>query len=86
MTEAELSALPVVEIVAPDALLQMWILDTHLEQALRIGKAWGFTYKTLGLIWHKMSPRGLELHRPRPLVSQRRRGLAPVHPRGTEAA
>ena len=59
MTEEELSALPVAEIVAADALLQMWILDTHLEQALRIGRAWGFTYKTLGLIWHKMSPNGL---------------------------
>lgn len=59
MTEAELSALPVAEVVADDALLQMWVLDTHLDQALRIGAAWGFTYKTLGLIWHKMSPGGL---------------------------
>lgn len=59
MTEAELAALPVGEIAAPDALLQMWVLDTHLEQALRIGRAWGFAYKTLGLVWHKMSPGGM---------------------------
>lgn len=59
MTEAELAALPVGRLAARDAVLQMWILDTHLEQALRIGRAWGFTYKTLGLVWQKMSPNGL---------------------------
>lgn len=59
MTEDELAGLPVARVVARDALLQMWALDTHLEQALRIGRAWGFTFKTVGLIWHKMSPGGL---------------------------
>lgn len=59
MKEAELKALPVARIAAKDAVLQMWILDTHLEQALRVGAAWGFTYKTVGLVWQKMSPGGL---------------------------
>lgn len=59
MTEAELSALPIVDVVADDAWMQMWVLDTHVDQALRIGTAWGFEYKTVGLVWHKMSPGGL---------------------------
>lgn len=59
MTEAELIALPVASIAADDALMIMWVLDTHIDQALRIGVAWGFDYKTLGPIWHKMSPGGL---------------------------
>ena len=58
MTEAELSALPVADLVADDAWMQMWVLDTHVDQALRIGARWGFTYKSLGLIWHNMSPGG----------------------------
>lgn len=59
MTESELSALPVAPLLADDAWLQMWVLDTHIDQALRIGAAWGFAYKSLGLIWQKMSPGGL---------------------------
>lgn len=59
MTEAELSALPVTDVVADDAWMQMWVLDTHVDQALRIGAAWGFEYKSLGLVWHKMSAGGL---------------------------
>lgn len=59
MTEGELSILPVGDVVAEDAWMQMWVLDTHIDQAIRIGKWWGFEYKTLGLVWHKMSPGGL---------------------------
>lgn len=59
MTEAELVALPVVDVAADNALMVMWVLDTHVDQAMRIGAAWGFTYKTMGMIWHKMSPGGL---------------------------
>lgn len=59
MTEAELSTLPVADVVADDALLQMWILGTHVDQALRIGAAWGFEFNTVGLVWKKMSSRGL---------------------------
>lgn len=58
MTEAELSALPVADLVADDAWMQMWVLGTHIDQALRIGACWGFAYNSLGLIWRKMSPGG----------------------------
>lgn len=59
MQEHELTALPVVDVAADNALMVMWVLDTHIDQAMRIGAAWGFTYKTMGFVWHKMSKGGL---------------------------
>lgn len=53
MTEAELCALPVRMLAARDCLLHMWVVDANLEQALRIGRAWGFAYKSRGLTWDK---------------------------------
>lgn len=59
MTEAELAALPVRGVLGKDCLMQMWVLGTHVDQALRIAAAWGLEFSTVGLIWKKMSPRGL---------------------------
>lgn len=38
---------------ARDCALFMWIVDTHVEQAIELMGAWGFTYKTVGFIWVK---------------------------------
>lgn len=54
----DLLKIPVGDVVAGDAALFMWIIDSHLPQALRLGEAWGFEYKTTGFVWHKMSPGG----------------------------
>lgn len=48
MSEEEITALPVADYAAGDCLLWMWSTWPHLDQALRIMKAWGFTYKTGG--------------------------------------
>lgn len=53
MTVAELAAMPVDDVMAPDAALFMWIIDTHLDQALYLGGRWGFRYKTIAFIWDK---------------------------------
>jgi len=53
MTFDDLCALPVAASAAKDATLHMWAVDAHLEQALALGTAWGFTFKTIGLIWVK---------------------------------
>lgn len=53
MTLDELMALPVATMSAADCALFMWVVDSHLDQALRLGTAWGFTYKTIGFIWDK---------------------------------
>lgn len=53
MTAEELRALPVGEIAAKDCLLHMWTISSHIEQALQLGTAWGFTFKSLGIVWVK---------------------------------
>lgn len=53
MTLDELKALSVGDVAAPDALLLMWTISSHIDQALDLGRAWGFKYKSLGVIWCK---------------------------------
>jgi len=53
MTLAEIQALPVARLAAKDCVLLMWATDPLLPQALQVGAAWGFTYKTTGFIWAK---------------------------------
>lgn len=59
MTLEEIKALPVRDLVHPDgAVLHFWVIDTHVEMALDVLKAWGFTYKTVGLYWAKTNADG----------------------------
>lgn len=53
MTQADLLALPVGDIAAPDAALAMWVIGSHLDQALELGRAWGFRYTTDLFYWLK---------------------------------
>lgn len=48
-----LASLPIDALAAPNAILFMWILDSHMEQALQLGRAWGFRYKTVAFTWVK---------------------------------
>lgn len=51
----DLKKLNVQSITAPDALLFMWTTGPQLENALKLGKAWGFDYKTVAFVWDKMN-------------------------------
>lgn len=51
----ELMKLPVHEISKADCLLFMWTSNPHLAQAIELGKAWGFEYRTVAFVWDKMS-------------------------------
>ena len=51
---AELKKLPVRDISAENALLFMWTSSPHLTQAIELGKAWGFEYRTVAFVWDKM--------------------------------
>ena len=31
----------------------MWVVDSHLPDALALGQAWGFTFKTNAFVWFK---------------------------------
>lgn len=51
---SELKKLPVKEIARENSLLFMWATNPHLDQAIELGKAWGFEYKTVAFVWNKM--------------------------------
>ena len=46
---------PVADISADNCLLFMWIVSPMLEDALEVGRAWGFAYKQIAFVWHKDS-------------------------------
>lgn len=50
---AELSAIPVASVAAKDAALLMWVVDSHFTEALDLGRAWGFEFKTCAFVWVK---------------------------------
>lgn len=58
MTIPELKALPVQDLAAKDCVLFMWIIDSHVELALEVVKAWGFKFKTVGFTWGKLNKDG----------------------------
>lgn len=53
-----LTQIPVASVAAKDCALFMWTVDSHLEEAIALGKAWGFGFKTIAFVWQKMTPRG----------------------------
>ena len=55
MSFEELADMPIVSMAAPDCALFMWVIDSHLQDALDLIQAWQFQYKTIGFIWVKPS-------------------------------
>lgn len=53
MSAQDLQAMPVAAIAARDAVLVMWTIGSHLDQALALGAAWGFAYVTDVFYWAK---------------------------------
>lgn len=53
MTIEELRALPVADLAAKDCVLIMWVIGSHLDQAIELGRAWGFEFKSDGFVWVK---------------------------------
>jgi N6-adenosine-specific RNA methylase IME4 len=60
ITLDDLKALPVADLAAPDCALAMWTTGSHLEQALELGRAWGFKYKTDLFTWVKTGKKNAE--------------------------
>jgi N6-adenosine-specific RNA methylase IME4 len=58
MSLDEVKALPVADWAADDAILLLWATDPLLPQALKVIRAWGFTYKTVGFYWMKQNASG----------------------------
>ena len=57
MSIEELCALPVADLAAPDSALFLWATFPQLPEALRLIKAWGFTYKSVAFVWLKKNRR-----------------------------
>jgi N6-adenosine-specific RNA methylase IME4 len=51
----DIKAIPVLAHAAADCTLLLWTTDSHLERALEVIRAWGFTYKTVGFYWAKQN-------------------------------
>lgn len=50
---AGLKQLPVASIASADSLLFMWATGPHLDQAIDLGKSWGFAWATVAFVWDK---------------------------------
>ena len=50
----ELMLLDVNGIATEDCILFMWTTGPQLENAVKLGNAWGFEYKTVAFVWDKM--------------------------------
>lgn len=57
MTAEDLRSMPVEGCAAKDCALFMWVVDSHLDEAIELGKAWGFEFKTIAFIWAKTTQR-----------------------------
>ena len=53
MPAEAMKAWPIGKIAEKDCLLFMWTSSPHLNQAIALGEAWGFAYKTVAFVWHK---------------------------------
>ena len=53
MPADHLKSIPVGMAAARNCALFMWVIRSHLPEALELGRAWGFEYKTRVFVWDK---------------------------------
>jgi len=53
MEDEEICKLPIAKLADKDCLLFMWVTGPKLNVAFDIGKAWGFSFCTVGFVWYK---------------------------------
>ncbi len=53
MTLEGLSVLPVASLAAKDCALFLWVVDSHLDVGIELGRKWGFKFKTRAFEWLK---------------------------------
>lgn len=56
----DIIALPVDQLMAPDAAIFLWTVQPMYPEAMRVIEAWGFAFRTVAFVWikmpHKWSP------------------------------
>lgn len=50
----DIKSLPVGDLAADNSVCLMWVIDTHIPQALDVMASWGFKYKTVGFYYVKV--------------------------------
>lgn len=53
MSLSDIQALPVADLAAKDCALFLWVVDSHLDEAMDLIRSWGFRYKTKAFTWVK---------------------------------
>lgn len=53
LTLEELKAIPVGAMAGKNCQLIMWVIDSHLDQAIELGRSYGFIYKSILFNWIK---------------------------------
>lgn len=57
MRTQDICDLPVKDIAENDSILFLWTTVPMISDALKVMKAWGFKYKTVGFTWIKTNPK-----------------------------
>ena len=79
---SNLMKLPVADIADDDCLLFLWATSPHLDQAVKLGKEWGFNWATVAFVWDKQKTNpGFYTLSQYELCLVLKRGKIP-HPRG----
>lgn len=55
MSVDDICALPVKELASENAILFMWATYPKIEEALKVIKSWGFTFKSIAFQWVKLN-------------------------------
>ena len=50
---SDLKSIPVADWAEKDCALFMWVVDSHVPDALELATAWGFQFKTNAFVWSK---------------------------------
>ena len=58
MTMDAMKAMPIGDLAAKDCALFMWVVGSHLDAAIDLGRAWGFSLKTDAFYWLKTRMHG----------------------------
>jgi N6-adenosine-specific RNA methylase IME4 len=57
LSHQEIVTLPMKNLAADNSVLLLWAIWPNLVQALQVGQAWGFEYKTCVFLWAKTNKR-----------------------------
>ena len=55
MSLTDICRLPVKEIADKNCVLFIWTCDPVVDKTFEVIKSWGFTYKTMGFVWVKIT-------------------------------